>query len=193
MSLIITDRMKTVMKRWLSIKYPKAVDTLIELQSNKDENKFHNLRSDDNLEHTWMFDLHLEIELDCNWDNDDDSIEWDNLDLSFSITFNKYAFVFERGRKMVDLFKIIDNLTEFKQCTSCNHYKAKKDGFCDDCYPWITTQEEDCCICLDNSPKVWIKLPCNHIMHKFCYSKVEGQKCPLCRVHHERCYHGERI
>lgn len=191
-SIIITDRMKTVMKRWLTIMYPQAVETIVELQSNKDEKKFHEITEDTFLERTIVFGLNLEIDLFCNWE-EDDFIEWDNIDLSFSISFNKYVYVHEQGRKMCDLFKIIDNLTEFKSCISCNHYKANKDGFCNNCYPWVTTQEEDCCICLDNSPKVWIKLPCNHIMHKYCYKKVEGQKCPLCRVHHERCYHGEEI
>jgi hypothetical protein len=86
---------------------------------------------------------------------------------------------------MIELFEIIDNLKEFKLCSICKCHQVEKDDVCINCYPWITTQEDDCCICLENTPSVWCKLSCGHVLHYFCFRKQGNKKCPLCRAENE--------
>lgn len=54
---------------------------------------------------------------------------------------------------------------------------------CSDCFPYIQQIGENCCICLEDEPGVWIQLnPCGHKIHKLCYEKTKDNKCPLCRT-----------
>jgi hypothetical protein len=193
MSIIITERMKTIMKRWLTIQYPKCVSLLTELQVEKDEDKFCDLYHQDNMSQMIIHTIKVEIELYKNWNHTiDDEIYWDEIELSFNIVFNNYSHVHVYGKSIDELFTIIDNLTEFKSCSSCDKEPAEKDGFCSTCYPWVTTQEENCCICLENPLQVWIKLSCNHILHERCYVKMIGFKCPLCRADTREDYHSRQ-
>ena len=43
---------------------------------------------------------------------------------------------------------------------------------CSDCFPYIQQIGENCCICLEDEPGVWVQLnPCDHKIHKICYKK----------------------
>jgi hypothetical protein len=60
--------------------------------------------------------------------------------------------------------------------------------FCDDCFSKIIKHKEECCCCMENNYAVWYKLPCNHVLHKKCFEKIDldgtphyRRKCPLCR------------
>ena len=54
---------------------------------------------------------------------------------------------------------------------------------CSDCFPYIQQIGENCCICLEDEPGVWVQLnPCDHKIHKICYEKTKDNKCPLCRT-----------
>lgn len=63
---------------------------------------------------------------------------------------------------------------------------------CQDCYiySYTRTEEEggDCCVCMQNGGR-WVKLGCNHILHKVCWNKIIKykckDKCPMCRVNTE--------
>jgi hypothetical protein len=181
MSIIITDRFKTIMKRWITIKYPKCNAIMDNLKSEKDDDELYKFRDLDNMADLYIGEIKLEIKLDFD-DDDDDDIIWDSIDLYFKISFNKVCFINVSDKTENALFKIIDELIEFTVCSDCISHKVIKDGVCDICYPWITTQEDDCCICLDNKPKVWTKLKCGHILHSSCFKQQHNTKCPLCRV-----------
>jgi hypothetical protein len=71
---------------------------------------------------------------------------------------------------------------EWKNCV-CGKEVARG-GLCKDCFihAYERTEEEggDCCVCHENNGR-WVKLECGHILHKHCWSKIVGSKCPLCR------------
>lgn len=69
---------------------------------------------------------------------------------------------------------------EYTMC-KCKEYLSEKDGWCKSCYPYVCTQEENCCVCMENEG-VWCKLECNHKLHKSCWKQTIGDKCPLCRT-----------
>ena len=43
---------------------------------------------------------------------------------------------------------------------------------CHDCFAKAMKHTEDCCCCMENNWAVWIKLPCNHVLHKKCFYKI---------------------
>jgi hypothetical protein len=72
---------------------------------------------------------------------------------------------------------------EWKICL-CGGEKAIRGDFCRTCYlhSYKRTEEEggDCCVCHENNGR-WVKLECGHILHSYCWGKVVGKNCPLCR------------
>jgi hypothetical protein len=74
------------------------------------------------------------------------------------------------------IFQLVKDYTMCK----CKEYLAVKDGWCKDCYPYVCTQEENCCVCMENEG-VWCELECKHKLHKSCWKQTIGDRCPLCR------------
>jgi len=69
---------------------------------------------------------------------------------------------------------------QYTLCKGCEAGLAQKDGWCRNCYAYVCTQKDDCCICKENEG-VWVELSCKHILHKACWKKTVGLNCPLCR------------
>jgi hypothetical protein len=185
-SIVITDRIKTVMKRWVTVHYPKCHTFLGQLKNNRDSEEFNEHHEENNMVYLDIGKIKIEFFLVGAWDEDEEEIEWEKIDVGFKISFNGTTFARDlKGKRMIDLFKIIDDLKEFKLCSICKCYEVEKDDVCIHCYPWITTQEDDCCICLENTPSTWCKLGCDHILHYHCFKKQGNKKCPLCRVENE--------
>jgi hypothetical protein len=85
----------------------------------------------------------------------------------------------------------LDDLKHTSVCPSCDFFfqNADKVKVCDDCYPYMMEQKEDCSICLSNKEAVWIETRCKHVFHLSCFKKIHQcyhnglhfRKCPLCR------------
>jgi hypothetical protein len=164
-----------------------------ELKANRDSEEFNEHYNENSMVCLDIGKIKIEFFLVGAWDEHEEEIEWEKIDVGFKISFNGTTFARDlKGKRMIDLFKIIDDLKEFKLCSICKCHEVEKDDVCINCYPWITTQEDDCCICLENTPSTWCKLGCGHILHYHCFRKQGNKKCPLCRVENE-CYIPERI
>jgi len=72
-------------------------------------------------------------------------------------------------------------IKQYRMC-ECQKNLVNQEGYCDNCYPYVITQDENCCVCHENEG-VWIKLDCNHLIHLGCWKKMIGYSCPLCRNH----------
>ena len=75
------------------------------------------------------------------------------------------------------IFHLVKDYTMCK----CKEYLAVKDGWCKGCYPYVCTQKENCCVCMENEG-VWCELECKHKLHKSCWKQTIGDNCPLCRA-----------
>ena len=58
-----------------------------------------------------------------------------------------------------------------------------ENGYCEICCVMMTTVEDICPICIDETRKeaVWVKTDCGHSYHHECLGKVLDRKCPMCR------------
>jgi len=119
--------------------------------------------------------------------SDGNDLEWDTIYLRVQInlvTGNKTSRVLLlKHIGIAAICEAIDALIGkvYTLCIDCDTRLAQQKDHCNECYPYITTKEEDCCICLANEEKVWIKLTCGHQMHESCFRKANTNKCPLCR------------
>jgi hypothetical protein len=73
--------------------------------------------------------------------------------------------------------------TEFLVCTCDNRGVKRLGNRCMDCFVYHYRRvDNDCCpICLENEGR-WIQLSCSHILHTFCWQRMPGNKCPVCRA-----------
>jgi hypothetical protein len=86
----------------------------------------------------------------------------------------------------------LDSLVKTYITCACEKKIVKKDGYCSDCYPYVCSQADDCCICKENEG-VWVELKCKHILHEHCWRKTVGKKCPLCRKEQEHKFSYDKI
>jgi len=66
----------------------------------------------------------------------------------------------------------------------CNEPGIKRLGNqCVDCFVYHhkRTDNDRCPICLEDEGR-WVQLPCSHILHTFCWQRVPGSQCPICRA-----------
>ena len=83
-----------------------------------------------------------------------------------------------------DCGRLCGEICQSPPCSNPDQYDR-----CEDCYiySYIRKEEEggDCCVCMQNDG-VWVKLECNHIIHKSCWNKILKGRCmnlcPLCRA-----------
>lgn len=105
------------------------------------------------------------------------------------VNLNEYEFTKDTDKSK--LFEWIDTIPDTYQICNCGNELVKRDGWCTMCYiyRYERTEEEggNCCVCLENEGR-WIKLKCNHILHKSCFLNLTKLTCPLCRE--PQCGHG---
>ena len=101
-----------------------------------------------------------------------------------NIELTKYEF----GEKTdkAQLFEWLDKIQTVYELCRCGEL-VRKDGWCSTCYIYRCERTEEeggvCCVCLENEGR-WIKLGCNHALHKSCYENLMKPACPLCRHEH---------
>lgn len=100
------------------------------------------------------------------------------------------AYEFMQQDAKSKLFDWINSIADSYQVCNCGCELVKRDGLCTMCYilSYERSEEEGgaCCVCLENNGR-WVKLNCNHIMHKTCYRNLVKSECPLCRHPHHLC------
>lgn len=94
-------------------------------------------------------------------------------------------------KERMDKKSVMDSIRDFyeRKWYICNCGQPScffgKDDRCQRCFLlWYKRKDDRCCICLDNSG-VWTKLPCDHILHTTCLTKLHENReyeCPLCRT-----------
>lgn len=72
---------------------------------------------------------------------------------------------------------------ERPKCLICTQVSTDT-GYCELCSIMMTNYKETCAICLDEQREsaVWSKTECGHHYHHECISKVNDNRCPLCRT-----------
>lgn len=186
MDFTLTERMALFLKRYVEINIDTFDEEIKEFKE-MNESDFFLLFNDWGEDVGKMVsanhsDTHLNIEMKLNF--------WEKNVLSKNNTH--IMIIIRYGRCILSNFKYSDDYKEtidklvkkFILC-KCQSNLPKKDDWCEDCFPYVVTQENNCCICLENEG-VWIKLlECNHILHSYCWYKTVKQneaKCPLCRT-----------
>jgi hypothetical protein len=187
MTFEFTARCATVFKRKLEVEMKDIVEvftnapnlSIDEVEKSIDDG------GDWNLQTICFKEFRMSVEIDFTRDDDDNEIQLDSLKLAVRIYYKKVRI----GHIVLkDDFNIFDQeidklVKEYKICP-CGQLE-KKDGWCRYCYPLISTQEDICSICHENEG-VWIKLKCNHLVHRPCWYQMENHKCPLCRAVQQR-------
>jgi hypothetical protein len=175
MEFILTERMALFLKRCIEINidvFEKEIEQLKEMDEI-------NLEEDEigPFFFTNYSDTLLNIEMKIN----------------FHFMKNPHTLIFiNYGKCILSHFKYdddykttIDTLVKKFIVCKCGKSLPKKDDWCQECFPYVVTQENNCCVCLENEG-VWIKLAeCNHILHSYCWYKTLKRyeaKCPLCRT-----------
>lgn len=125
-------------------------------------------------------------------DEDNSEIDTSSLKIEVKMKHGKIVVKDTYGQNMDDLTKIIEWITsvqgEYKTCTECDYGLGVEDGFCENCYPAVCSQTDNCCVCLENEG-VWVELDtCNHKLHRKCWEKTVGTKCPMCRAQTRSIY-----
>lgn len=195
MEYTLTERTATVFKRFMEANKPYAESRMRKTNEEKsimererlEQHPFHAKHTD------WIIEIHFYE--DRHYDDDSDDEEYVDVTASFRVYLSKDKR--ERTLFVKDLSEYkpeqIDALVKtHRACRDCGDWELVEDTwFCRDCYPFVMTREEDCCCCLDHSEGKWIKLSCQHILHKRCWLNIETtctchphrytRKCPLCR------------
>jgi hypothetical protein len=137
---------------------------------------------------------------ECNEDSDDEDSDEERLCLPNMDSFKpSIAIFYEDKHNSIDYmigqyegfteYDWVDSLVKLYTLCECNRTLSEINGYCKSCYIRATEQEEDCCCCGENEG-IWIKLKCNHFIHRKCWEKIQSfkekdcyayRKCPLCR------------
>ena len=143
--------------------------------------------------------IKIGVDFDREEEEDEDErrpIKPDSLELYchlFKCVDHQTELEIEIGRNPVNLTTddttwIYSLVKTYHMCV-CGEWLAKKDGWCSKCYPYVCSQEEECCVCRENEG-VWYQLECKHTLHEYCWKKTHGNKCPLCRHEHKYKFSG---
>ena len=201
MNFTFTERHATIMTRFMECGIDKWLERVEELKklSQTDINSLYH--SNDGIyslnvitiqcktENQSWFRMKIYITFDSSDDEDDDDMTVDGLKMSF-IHESKF------GPKFTDVYtsfigehhcnsleeakaKINSKVKTYFYC-KCKDRLIVKDEWCEFCYPYVMDQEDNCSVCLENTG-VWVELKCKHIIHEYCFQKIENKKCPLCR------------
>ena len=192
-----TERTATVFKRFLEVNRPyvnSRMQTINEEESEMEKERMveHPIRASHDI---WSIEI-FPHDREPNYDEESqDSDGFIPLVAGMRIFRTKDAR--ERFLHADPLEKWADDIIDglvgaHPSCKECGSWDLAKDiPFCRMCYPLIMTHTEDCCCCLTNTEGIWVKLPCDHIMHKQCWLAIKCEhescgchvkrKCPLCR------------
>ena len=172
MPITFTERVATVFKRYLHLMEKAIVK----------------LRRDEKL--TYHFG-NFKVTVEYDYDSlylifEYDAFVVDSTDNAYILR----VFDYKVGSvdKMVD--SLIGEYPDDLTLCSCKKKEAKQ-GWCEECYPLVCTQEKNCCLCNENIG-VWVKLTkCKHILHKVCWMNTIDLKCPSCQVvqEHKEMYY----
>ena len=200
---VLTSRIETVFKRFVCSKLHQMEEFIKSLNTGDRPSEFDELFDDINENGSIKFPIRFkefELTIDIYYRGDDDESKNYYLDIDFGLIYHDSIFSSISKKKIDDIYLIMNefdtwihqyldkNIEPCKHCRS-NYVKMNKvveqEDFncCYDCFPYIQEMGENCCICLDDEPTVWIQFkPCGHKTHKICYDDMKGIKCPLCRA-----------
>jgi hypothetical protein len=187
-TITFSKRIATVFKRTINFHWDKIKIRFDKAVQDEDESK---MMEDEHLIYRFNgFGLYYDLYADR--DDDSDEIIWNTATIYFYVRVNNLLnSLASIGSTTCD--EIIEGLSKiedkvFTVC-ECSNYIAIKDGYCERCYPLVTTMDDNCPICMDNCEGVWYKTKCGHIFHKKCWDAHYSQsriglnvKCPLCRA-----------
>lgn len=207
-ALTLSKRGYTVFKRFIDVKFDKALDIAKNAEGISD---------DDGIVHhifnkLWKIELNYNIAMhedECpkgdgefmSYGEKCDACNHDELEFIISISY--YNGVKDGWKYLEDKSISAEHVTKDKLFAWLNWVEETKNAWkfcpcgakatmnevCDTCYihSYYRTEEEggDCCICHENNGR-WIKQECGHILHTHCWRKIKtesnyGRKCPLCR------------
>jgi len=185
-----TPRIATYFKRFLEIKHKKIWETIDMLASMEGEDLFDRMRDgylpvEINAFKGFVLRIRFDSELEEDYERR--FIDPKSLQIQCHMvrltTGDKVITIgdcdgYESNLEAMEEW--INSLVKTYCVCKCQQNLEVKDGWCESCYPAVMTQDEDCCCCLENEG-VWIELKCKHKLHKYCWRKVQGVKCPLCR------------
>jgi hypothetical protein len=173
----VSERMGEVMTKAIDIHYTNAIRIAKEMSAGNFKNAPED--TDNDVCNIPFGDLTFSISVMC----DDEGERWmPSIYLGLLTTSLKFISIHDVTLQ-AGLMAVKQSIGETLSTCSIDECKQKsiKDGLCERCYIWATTQDEPCCVCHENEREVWYKLKCGHMMHQKCWKKMEGTKCPLCR------------
>jgi len=195
MSFEFTKRNAEVLKRALEV-YKDDFQKDFELKSEMESDEFEKEKDEDgeyiftNVSLLNGFRMQMEIDFNMNEDGDEYVVDMGSLE-AYIVIFHKTdstcTTIFKLKLNNCKNNEWVDTLIKTYEFCKCKKL-AYKDGFCKDCYLYVSEQEDVCCCCLENKG-LWIKIDCGHLIHRYCFCKIETElkdgkhhtKCPLCR------------
>lgn len=208
---IFTERHAEVFARFM-VAMADTLDKQLEKQNNNDNDarriwlsdKYDNDNdNDDNA--CFIFNSFNEWNLTLKWCNTSYSHCTTIIGITIEISTSKHPVrrleCLDYGKQ--DFHSLVGTHRPCVECDTMkhNHIISEKIAtaydntyFCHNCFSKVIKHEEECCCCMENNLAVWYKLPCNHVLHKKCFDKLEvdtddtyRRKCPLCRAK-ANCY-----
>jgi hypothetical protein len=204
MNFTFTERHATIASRFVEVhidKWLEKVEAYKKMDPNELKDKYISIENGyislDGLSINTRIDKHDYfilvglIAFNPEYDDEEEleSVEVDGLMIKLSHRMYKdddyvNAFKHELGNYYINTLeeakqKLNKAVKTYQYC-KCNEHLPVKDGWCGWCYPFITEQDDNCSVCLENSG-LWVELKCKHKIHEHCFKKIENKKCPLCR------------
>jgi hypothetical protein len=188
MEFNLTERMALFLKRCVEINIDNFEET-VEKFKKLNRQEFHLLFNDEDFGSMFFYSysdtkLNIEMRLDF-WGTN--GIDKNNAHVVIFIKYGR-CLLFNFDYHDDDYKENIDKLVKKFVFCRCGGNLPKKDDWCEECFPYVVSQENNCCVCLENEG-VWTKLlDCNHILHSYCWEKTKKSqasyepKCPLCRT-----------
>jgi len=189
MEFEFTKRDATVAKRFVEVHLKSVMEQLEEINKMTSHALTKIVRSDEDdiLAVTHFNNIRMQIRVIAEFDEDEDRYLSESANCKFEIRNTEIGAFYKEHPYNVEYMENlklniwIDSLVNKYLICKCNHKLIEKDGWCKHCYPFVMEQPDVCCCCLENEG-VWVKLDCNHTIHKYCFNKIIGRKCPLCRA-----------
>jgi len=205
MTIILSERIKTLLKRFLEVEMPTIVENAKEYAGDEPEEDAWTTYF---CSKDWLLKIHVLTpthEHDCPHADDGDDLAYDETcdecnpethTLQFIITYKNICIAhrnygLEVPQEMLAAW--IQSLEkEWKLCR-CGQpirlHPSPNEDLCSACYihSYVRTEEQggDCSVCHENDGR-WIRFKCAHEIHEHCYRRMtdngrKNMKCPLCR------------
>jgi len=203
MAIILSERIKTLLKRFLEVEMPTIVEDAKGYAGEEPEEDawttFFCIKD-------WLLKIHVLApthEHDCSHDGEDlaygetcDECDPETHTLQFIITYKRTCIAHRNYGLEVPLKTLDAWITslekEWKLCR-CGQplrpFPSPNENLCSACYihSYVRTEEQggDCCVCHENDLR-WVRFQCAHEIHLHCYNHMtddgrKNMKCPLCR------------